>query len=274
MTLSPDTVRLAAFLAFLALLYTAETVWPVRPWSSPRSRRLLLHLALALGNTVLLRLIVATPLALLTEFVHREGWGLAPLLGLSGLSEILATVVALDCADYWWHRANHRVPFLWRFHKAHHVDTHVDVTTSLRFHPGELLLSGLVKASWILAWGPSLWGFALFELMISAASQYHHSNIDLPDAVEPGLRLLHVTPRMHASHHSAYTGSLNANFSTIFSIWDRLFGTYIAPTPEHLGVMGLPYGRERDLDPQYLLTLPLQSEPAADDAPSSERPRV
>lgn len=272
--MAPETVRLVVFLALLAVFYAVETLWPVRPWQSPRPRRLLLHLGLALANTVLLRLTVATPLALLTVYVNRQGWGLAPLLGLSGLSEILATVVVLDLADYWWHRANHRIPLLWRFHQAHHIDTHVDVTTALRFHPGELLLSGLVKASWILAWGPSLWGFAIFELMISAASQYHHSNTDLPDGVEPALRLVQVTPRMHASHHSAYSGSLDANFSTIFSIWDRLFGTYITPTPEHLAVMGLPYGRERDLDPQYLLTLPLQSEPAADDTPRSERPRV
>ena len=274
MTLTLETVRLAAFLALLAVLYTAETLWPIRPWHAPRSRRLLLHLGLALANTVVLRLTVATPLALLTVYVNRQGLGLAPLLGLSGLPEILATLVALDLADYWWHRVNHRVPFLWRFHQAHHVDTHVDVTTALRFHPGELLLSGLVKATWILIWGPSLWGFAIFELMISAASQYHHSNIDLPDGVESALRLLQVTPRMHASHHSAYSGSLDANFSTIFSLWDRLFGTYIPPTPNHLAVQGLPYGRERDLDPQYLLTLPLQSEPAADDTPRSERPRV
>lgn len=274
MNVAPDTVRLVAFLSLLAVLYAAESLWPVRPWSSPRPRRLLLHLVLALVNTVLLRLTVATPLALLTVYVNRQGWGLAPLLGLSGLPEILATLVALDLADYWWHRVNHRVRFLWRFHQAHHVDTHVDVTTALRFHPGELLLSGLVKATWILIWGPSLWGFAMFELMINAASQYHHSNIDLPDGVESALRLLQVTPRMHASHHSAYSGSLDANFSTILSVWDRLFGTYIPPTPNHLAVQGLPYGRERDLDLQYLLTLPLQSEPAADDTPRSQRPRV
>ena len=262
--MTPETVRLAAFLFLLGVLYTAETFWPVRPWSAPRSRRLLIHLSLAFFNSVLLRLTFATPLALLTLFVHRQGWGLAPLFGLSGLPEIVATAVVLDLADYWWHRLNHRIPFLWRFHKAHHVDTHCDVTTALRFHPGELLISGLVKATWIVIWGPSLWGFAIFELMITAASQYHHSNIDLPDAIEPGLRLIHVTPRMHASHHSARTGSLNANFATVFSVWDRLFGTYVTPTPEHLAVQGLPYGRDRDLDLRYLATLPLDSEPASE----------
>lgn len=274
MTVTPDTVRLGAFLALLALLYAVESLWPVRAWSSPRPKRLLAHLVLALANTVLLRLTVATPLALLTLYVNRQGWGLAPLFGLSGLAEIVATVVVLDLADYWWHRANHRIPFLWRFHRPHHVDTHMDVTTSLRFHPGELLLSGLVKASWILAWGPSLWGFAIFEVMISAASQYHHSNIDLPDAVEPALRLLQVTPRMHASHHSAYSGSLDANFATIFSFWDRLFGTYVTPTSDHLAVQGLPYGRDRELDLRYLLTLPFEPETLPDATSRSEPSKV
>lgn len=269
--MTPEVVRLTAFLFLLTLLYTVETFWPVRPWHSPRPRRLLLHLGLAFFNSVLLRLTVATPLAVLTVYVHQQGWGLAPLLGLSGLPEIIATVVVLDLGDYWWHRMNHRVGFLWRFHKAHHLDTHCDVTTALRFHPGELLLSGLVKATWILAWGPSLWGFAIFELMITAASQYHHSNIDLSDPVEPALRLIHVTPRMHASHHSAHTGSLNGNFSTVFSVWDRVFGTYVTPTPDHLAVQGLPYGRDRDLDLRYLATVPFQPEPVPDTLSQTEK---
>jgi sterol desaturase/sphingolipid hydroxylase (fatty acid hydroxylase superfamily) len=255
---NPDTWRLAVFLAGLAVLYAAETVWPRRAWHAPRLGRLALHGGVALANTVVMRLTVAGPLVLLASWVHREGWGLATWIGLRGLPEILASLVVLDLADYAWHRANHRLPFLWRFHAPHHGDTGLDVTTALRFHPGELLLSGIVKASWIFVWGPSAWGFAVFEIGISLAAQYHHANIDLPDRVEPWLRAIQVTPRMHASHHSAYTGSLDANFSTIFSVWDRIFGTYVRPAGEHLGEVGLPYGRSRDTDLVHFLARPFR----------------
>ncbi len=269
MTINPQSVRLGAFLAGLAVFYALETLLPKRRWNAPRPRRLLLHVVLASLNTVLIQLTVAAPLALLVETVRRRGWGLSPILGFTGAGEVLASVVVLDLFDYFWHRANHRVPLLWRFHRAHHTDTHLDVTTALRFHPGELLFSGLAKAVWIAIWGPSLWGFAAFEVMISAAAQYHHSNIDFPDAVEGPIRLINVTPRMHASHHSALTRSLNANYSTILSVWDRIFGTYIPPTAEHLTMQGLPYGRDRDLDPRYFFVLPFQSAPSAEAAPAA-----
>jgi sterol desaturase/sphingolipid hydroxylase (fatty acid hydroxylase superfamily) len=269
MPVAPQTVRLAAFLAGLAASGLAESIFPRRPWRAPRARRWAVHGGLASFNTVLVNLTVAAPLAGLAARVQAAGWGIAPLLGLSGIPEILATLVVLDLADYFWHRWNHEAPILWRFHGVHHVDTHVDATTSLRFHPGELLISAGMKAVWILAWGPSVWGFALFELMVSLASQYHHGNFDLPDAVEPAARLLHVTPRMHASHHSAVTRSLNANYATILSVWDRIFGTYIPPAPEHLRVQGLGWGRDRDLAPVYALALPFRRRPGPPAAPSS-----
>lgn len=261
MEVTPGSLRLSVFLAGAALFFLVETLWPRRPWHAARSRRLLLHAGVAAFNTVLVLIAVAAPLAGLAALVRDRGWGLAGLLGLSGTPEIFASLVVLDFFDYLWHRANHTVPFLWRFHSAHHVDTHVDVTTSLRFHPGELLLSGVAKASWIACWGPSLWGYAIFEMMISAASQYHHSNTDFPDAIEPAVRLLSVTPRMHASHHSALTTSLNANFSTIFSVWDRLLGTYIEPAGEHLALQGLRFGRESDLSLRRLLAHPFTALP-------------
>ena len=244
MPFEPETGRLLLFFAGLAFFYLAESVVHTRPWHGSRTRRLLFHAFLATLNTVLMKLAVAGPLLYWTLVVQRQGWGLARWLGLTGLTEILVTLVVLDFADYWWHLWNHRVPLLWRFHQAHHVDTHVDVTTALRFHPGELLISGGIRALWLLLWGPSMLAFAIFEAAVSLASQYHHSNIDYPDRVETALRTFNVTPRMHASHHSAITPSLNANFSTIFSIWDRLFATYLPPTQEHLQVQGLRYGEE------------------------------
>ncbi|MDZ7844361.1 MAG: sterol desaturase family protein [Anaerolineales bacterium] len=132
---------------------------------------------------------------------------------------------------------------LWRFHKVHHVDTHVDVTTALRFHPGELFISFFVKLLWIAAWGPSLVGFAVFEICVSLASQFHHSNIDFPERWERRLRLFIVTPRFHTSHHTVSRRTGDANFATIFIVWDRLFGTYREPDPREMRELGLAEGR-------------------------------
>ena len=167
-----------------------------------------------------------------------------PTLGIDGYQEMIASVVILDMFDCFWHRFNHRIPFLWRFHKVHHVDTHVDVTTSLRFHPGELMISAIIKSIWILILGPSLLAFAIFESAISLTAQFHHTNIDFPDSVETPLRKIFVTPRYHTSHHTVCRRTGNENFGTILIFWDKLFATYRQPDYEEMKTLGLKNGRD------------------------------
>ena len=250
--IDPERLRLAVFLGGLLSFGLVETLWPARRWDLSRPRRWAAHASLALFNTLLLRLTVATPLVAWAVWVRAKGWGLAPALGLSGWVEVAASVVALDLIDYWWHRFNHEWPFLWRFHRVHHADTHVDVTTALRFHFGELLLSAGAKALWILAWGPSVWGFALFEAGISLYAQFHHANFELPGRVERVARWVHLTPRLHASHHTVSLRTRDANFATIFSVWDRLFGSFQEPDDAELRRLGLETGREDCLSPKAL----------------------
>ena len=252
------TPRLAAFLGLLAVMLAAETFWPARPWLEPRARRLTAHALLAALNTALTRFLVAAPLLAWTQRVHDAGWGLSAFLGLHGLPGVLATVVLFDCFDYWWHRFNHTATLLWRFHRVHHMDTHVDATTSLRFHAGELFLSGLSKAFWILFWGPSWVSFAVFESGITAFSQFHHSNIDFPDPVERRLRSFTMTPRLHAAHHTVALRTRNANYSTIFIVWDRLFGSFRREDREELKLLGLEEGRADCLGPRALLSAPFE----------------
>lgn len=254
--------RLSIFVAGFAVFFLIETIRPRRSWSAPRGRRLLVNGGLAVLNTVIVALLFAAPRAAFAAVVRERGWGLATRLGLTGLTEIAAGILVLDFLNYLWHRANHRVRFLWRFHRVHHVDTHVDVTTAIRFHPGELILSQLVKATWVIAWGPTVATFSIFEIATSLAAQYHHGNLDWPDRLEPVVRTVNVTPRMHTAHHSATTSSLDSNFGTIFPWWDRILGTYVEPAPEHLERQGLRWGRDRDLDPAYLLALPIKAIPA------------
>jgi sterol desaturase/sphingolipid hydroxylase (fatty acid hydroxylase superfamily) len=180
--------------------------------------------------------------------VESRSWGLSHWLGLRAGWEVAVTLIVFDGLDYGWHRLNHRVPFLWNFHRMHHSDTQVDVTTSLRFHPGELLISSAVKFFWILLWGPTFLSFMIFETAVTAYSQFHHSNLDFRDSVEKGLRWFHMTPRLHASHHTETLRTRDANFSTIFLIWDRIFGTLKESDREEMKRLGLPEGRESYLN--------------------------
>lgn len=262
MNVDLDTGRLIVFLGGLLFWALFERLFTYRSAIAPLPRRVLLHAAVAALNTTLMRLLVYVPLLAWIVYVEQMGWGLARKLGLSGWVEFLLTVVVLDFFDYVWHRANHRIALLWRFHKAHHADNDLDVFTALRFHPGELLISALVKATWIIIWGPSAFAWFLFEASVSLCAQMHHSNIDLPDKLERKFAAFIVTPRFHAAHHLVDRQFGDRNFSTIFSFWDRFFSS-LAPGLSQEALrnkpMGLPQGRSETLSPKQLLLEPFKS---------------
>ncbi|MSQ67213.1 MAG: sterol desaturase family protein [Gammaproteobacteria bacterium] len=248
MNLDLDHGKLLVFVIGFVVFFALETYAPARVWRQSRWRRLGFHSAVSFFNTVMTRHLIYVPSLLWAVYVEEQGYGLARWWGLVGVLEILAAVVVLDGFDYFWHRANHRVRFFWRFHKAHHADTALDLTTVLRFHPGELLLSAGMKAVWILVWGPTVVAWFLFETLVSLCAQFHHSNVDFPETVERYLSWVLVTPRFHAAHHAVDQRYGNRNFSTIFSFWDHLFGSYARPADggattnaEH--ALGLPEGR-------------------------------
>lgn len=257
--ISPDTARLLFFVGGFALLFLIETLFSARRWQGSRVRRVGTHAGMAIINTVFMRLVVVAPFLLWADWVAAQGLGLAPLLGFTGFAGIIAAVIVLDFFDYAWHRFNHRMRTLWRFHKVHHVDTHVDITTALRFHPGELFISAFVKGAWILIWGPSVWAFAVFEIATSLAAQFHHSNIDFPDKVERWLRLVIVTPRLHTSHHTVTRRTGDANFGIIFILWDRISGSYREPDRLEMRTLGLSEGRDNYLSFSAWLMQPFRS---------------
>lgn len=261
MELDLDGGRLMLFLGGFSLFILLESIFPARRWQQSRVKRLFFHAAVAAFNTVLVRLLIYVPFLLWVVYVEQQGWGISRWLGLDGWLEIVLSLIMLDLFDYFWHRANHRIPFLWRFHKAHHADNEMDVTTALRFHPGELMLSSLAKASWVVIWGPTAIAWFIFEGLISLCAQFHHSNFDLPDPIERVLARVLVTPRFHTSHHVVDRRYGDANFSTIFSFWDPLFRSY-NQVPKvrdgHLAgdAIGLPEAREMTLSIRAWFTEP------------------
>jgi sterol desaturase/sphingolipid hydroxylase (fatty acid hydroxylase superfamily) len=222
--MTPALLRGTSYAGVLAAMLAVERVWPFAPGEQRKARRISFHVGLSVANTAILGCTVG-PLTYAAVAAATQ-IGLAGHLGLGGIPEIAATVVAFDLWDYWMHLANHKIGFLWRFHRAHHSDMEIDVTTASRFHIGELIISGGAKVLMILLWGPSVWGLVAFEALLTTASQFHHANLNIPLGAQTAVEKVVVSPRMHRCHHSLHTSCFNHNFSTILSVWDRVFRSY------------------------------------------------
>jgi sterol desaturase/sphingolipid hydroxylase (fatty acid hydroxylase superfamily) len=211
--------------ALLALLWTMESLAPMYAGRTRRLSHAGANLSVALINTRLLWL-TAGALLRVTEAAGVAGIGLLNRVALPGWTEWLLAILMFDCWQYWWHRMNHRLPLLWRFHVMHHADAEMDVTTGLRFHPGELALSLLARLAVLPLLGLSLPQLALYESLAMPVILFQHSNLRLPAALDTSLRWLIVTPWMHSVHHSRVRIETDSNYSSLLSVWDRLFGSF------------------------------------------------
>ena len=163
-----------------------------------------------------------------------RGWGLSNLIQAPGWVGVLVSIIALDLVIYLQHVMFHAVPALWRLHRMHHADLEFDVTTGLRFHPIEILLSMAIKLAVVMALGPPAVAVLIFEILLNATAMFNHSNVRLPTFFDRILRLIVVTPEMHRVHHSILPEETNSNFGFSLPWWDRLLGTYRAqPSAGH-----------------------------------------
>ena len=162
------------------------------------------------------------------RWASAAGVGVLTLVPMPRAVAIIASVVVLDVVSYGWHRANHQLRWLWRFHQVHHSDTTFTVSTGVRFHPGELLLSLPVRLSAVVVLGAPPESVLIFELIFAVANLVEHGDINLPARLERWLAQILITPALHRRHHSKHVTELNTNFGTIFSLWDRCFGTFRA----------------------------------------------
>ncbi len=225
----PDSVRTSLFAGALVGLLLWESLHPffrLFTGAPERARHLLRNMALAAFNAAAVALGFVTLWAWAAWYSQAQEVGVLHRLPLDdGLHAALA-VLLLDGWTYCWHRLNHRLPLLWRFHRVHHADAQMDVTTAGRFHFGEIALSSLLRVPLVLVLGVRLPDLALYEATMFAVVQFHHANIGLPDAVDRLLRLIIVTPAMHKVHHSRLQPETDSNYTSLFSFWDRLFGTF------------------------------------------------
>ena len=221
-------IRLAAFGAVFALMAGWEIAAPRRASSLPRGRRWPANLGVTLLNAALVRVLFPTATVGAAFAAGERDWGLFNMLAVPAPLAFAASFIALDLVIWIQHVAFHRVPLLARLHRMHHVDLDFDVTTGLRFHPVEILLSLLIKFAAVIALGAPAAAVLAFELALNLGSLFNHGNVRMPRAIDRALRLLVVTPDMHRVHHSIVPEEINSNFGFFLSCWDRLFGTYTA----------------------------------------------
>ncbi len=209
-------------------------------------------------NAVILGVVCAGCACTVSRWAEAEGFGLLNQGNVKGWMAVPIAVLCLDGISYAWHRANHRVLLLWRFHQVHHSDPNFTVTTALRFHFGELLLGLPVRLLGVALLGISIPGVIAFELIFAFANFFEHGDIDLPLAFEKRLAMLFITPALHRRHHSCDADLLNSNYGTIFSFWDRgflSFGPSSSDVSVEIGLSGVP----GSLGPPEALMMPVRS---------------
>ena len=239
-------VRVAIFFGILLLMALWEILAPRRRQAIPRRGRWPSNLGIVVVDSLLVRLVFPAAAVGFALFCDAKGWGLFHAVEVPAWIAFAGSVVILDLAVYFQHVLFHAVPTLWRFHRMHHADTEFDVTTGLRFHPVEILLSMGIKIAVIAALGPPAAAVLVFEVLLNATSMFNHGNVRFPSGLERVLRWFVVTPEMHRVHHSIHRDETDSNFGFNLPWWDRIFGTYRArPRDGHVGMtIGIDRFRE------------------------------
>jgi sterol desaturase/sphingolipid hydroxylase (fatty acid hydroxylase superfamily) len=241
---------------FMILLLT-ERIAPLRQRTRPLFWRLLKNLLLTAAVFLVGSLVVRNAGRGTSEWTTERGFGLVLLIPLPKWCRVVIGILLMDLTFYYWHWANHRIRVLWRFHNVHHIDPDLDVSTSFRFHFGEIAYSAVFRVVQMLLIGADPLTYAIYETVFNAETMFHHSNIRLPVKMERWLNNVIVTPRMHGIHHSAVGRETNSNYSVIFPWWDRFNRTLLLNVPHASIRIGVPgYLEEQDNHLWNLLIMP------------------
>lgn len=259
-------IRLGFFFGILVLVALGELFFPRRKLRTGKAVRWLSNLGVVVVDTLAVRLLFPIIGVGVAMAAQEQGWGLLNVLALPAWLELVLGMLALDLVVYLQHAMFHTMPILWRLHMMHHADLDIDVTTGLRFHPIEIVISMVIKMTVIAALGPSVFTVILFEIILNGTAMFNHGNVRLPLALDRLLRLLVVTPDMHRVHHSVVIRETNSNFGFNFPWWDRLFGTYRAQPV--LGHEEMVIGLAQFRDPAknilgHMLVMPFTDPPGA-----------
>lgn len=245
-------LRVVFFVGLFLLLALSEFLFPKRPKNKdiPLKVRWVNNLSIVILDNLAMRLILPLMAIDMAFLAQENNWGIFNIYEVPYWLNIILTIVVLDLVIYLQHVMFHAIPIFWRLHRMHHTDLDFDVTTGIRFHPLEVILSMGIKIGAVALIGASAFGVLVFEVLLNATSMFSHSNLKLPLPIDRIIRCGFVTPDMHRVHHSILEHETNSNFGFNFSIWDRLFGTYRdQPSAGH---QKMTIGITDFRDPKYL----------------------
>lgn len=254
-----EPLQYAAFFAALLALGAAEAIVAERPAELERKRRWPANVGLTIMNIIVLGAIPVSGIAL-ADLEAEKGWGLFHSLSLPPLVMLVVGVLVRSLLGYAIHVAMHQVPLLWRVHRVHHSDLKLDVSTTVRFHPLEFVISVPLVLAAIVLLGISPVALIVYEILDAAMAVVTHANVRLPRGIERALATVLVTPSMHRIHHSAYQPETDSNYGAAFSWWDRLFGTYTPAGRSEVERLGLDEYRSPGTNSlPWLLALPFRA---------------
>jgi sterol desaturase/sphingolipid hydroxylase (fatty acid hydroxylase superfamily) len=251
-------VRAALFWTGFVFFFSLELLMPYRANTVSKLRRVAINLTIALLNSIIINLLFRAATVKTAFYAGEVRFGLLNIWPLPYWNRLLITIAVMDFVLYVWHLLNHEMPFLWRFHQVHHSDLNMDVSTASRFHAGEIIMSSAIKIALIYFLGAEIIGVIVFESLLVFSAQFQHSSMRVPLRFERIYWLLFVPPSMHRIHHSVVIRERNTNYGTIFSLWDRMFGTLLREVSQEKIVIGLGAYRDPNaLHIKQLLLMPL-----------------
>ncbi len=247
-----DQYRLVIFVATFGLFALLELLAPQRKEHPRKLIRWRTNLLLIAVDTVAIRFVLPLVAVSAAVIAEQEQIGLAYILSLPNIVAIILTIILFDGLIWLQHLVFHKVPFLWRMHRVHHSDTDIDLTTGIRFHPFEMILSMAFKIALVFAFGAPVAGVFLYEVILLVMALFNHANLHLPEKFDARLRLFVVTPAMHRVHHSSRPKETDSNYGNFLSIWDHLFHTYIAEPKGGIDKMTIGLNSLQDERPSRL----------------------
>lgn len=254
-----NMLRLGFALGIFLIMIIWEFLDPRRPLIIARKQRWFINLGLALTNQLLVRFSLGAIAYFTAVYAQEQNFGLLNLLTLPNALSLFISILVLDFAIYCQHIISHKWTGLWRLHQIHHSDLEIDVTTAVRFHPLEIILSLFYKSFWILWLGINPAAVIIFEIILNGAATFNHSNVNMPLSIDKILRWLIITPDMHRIHHSTIKTEMDSNYGFSISLWDRIFKTYKETPQDSQLTMKIGLKEQRNL--QQLTFLKLLSLP-------------
>ncbi len=234
---SEPQIRFGVFIGLFIILAIIEFLAPRRELEHVKAKRWFTNWAIVIIDSFVLRLIFTGAAVGVAFWAQTNGYGLFNVIDVPQIISVTICFIILDFAIWFSHLASHKVPVLWTIHRMHHSDVDIDVSTAIRFHPIEIVLSMVWKMLIIIILGAPAISVLIFEIILNGAAMFNHSNIKLPLALDRIIRIFIVTPDMHRVHHSVVHKETDSNYGFNLAIWDRLFGTYIAqPEAGHDGM--------------------------------------